>query len=191
MTPDLQDSTLPSRRLNNIVLVGLMGSGKTTVGKLVAQSIGFNFVDTDDVITRAAGKSIPEIFADEGEAGFRVHETNALRQLMNEQQCVIATGGGIVTQPDNLPLLKELGYVVWLFATPEILHARTAHSDERPLLRNSDPAGTLRSLLDARAPLYQQACDLKITTDDLSVHDVAYGLAESVRVAFAQQQAAS
>lgn len=193
MTTEAQPQTSPPRRPSNIVLVGLMGSGKTTVGKLVAQSLGFTFVDTDEIIIQNAGKPIPEIFAAEGETGFRQHETAALRQLLDQSDhqppLVIATGGGIVTQPVNLPLLKQLGFVVWLYATPNTLHHRTAHSDDRPLLRNADPAGTLRNLLEARADLYELASDLKITTDDLSAHDVAYGVAESVRVEFARQNA--
>ncbi|TLD70261.1 shikimate kinase [Phragmitibacter flavus] len=192
MTTDpAQPQPSTSRRPSNIVLIGLMGSGKTTVGKLVAHSLGFSFIDTDEIIVKNAGKPIPDIFAAEGETGFRQHETAALQQLLNQlqQHAVIATGGGIVTRPENLPLLKQLGYVVWLYATPNTLHHRTAHSDDRPLLRNADPAGTLRNLLEARADLYKLASDLKITTDDLSAHDVAYGVSESVRVEFAKQSA--
>ena len=168
----------------NIVLVGLMGSGKTTVGRLAAQSLGFDFIDTDQIIVETAGRTIPEIFASEGEAGFRVRETEALSSLSGKQKHVIATGGGIVTQPVNLPLLKQLGFVVWLNATPETLHRRTSHSNDRPLLREGDPLQKLRTLHEARAPLYEAVCDLKISTDDLSLSDAAYGLAESARVHF-------
>ncbi|MCE9519868.1 MAG: NAD-dependent epimerase/dehydratase family protein [Verrucomicrobia bacterium] len=168
----------------NIVLIGLMGSGKSAVGRLAAQSLGFEFVDTDQMIVSSAGKTIPEIFASEGEAGFRARETAILRSLIGRQRHVIATGGGIVTQPDNLPLLQQLGFVVWLNADIEILRRRTSRSHDRPLLRTADPAAVLRELFAARAPLYESASELKITTDDLSLEDAAYGLAESARVHF-------
>lgn len=188
-TDNTEATPSPTRQhLANLVLVGLMGSGKTTVGKLAAQSLGFQFIDTDDLIIQHAGKTIPDIFASEGEAGFRKQETECLQRLVEQQQqhCVIATGGGIVTQPQNLELLKQLGYIIWLYASPNTLHHRTSHSNDRPLLRNSDPAATLKNLLEARGELYAQAADLKITTDDLSAPDVAYGVAETVRVIFAK-----
>ncbi len=168
----------------NIVLIGLMGSGKTTLGRLVAHSLGFDFVDTDHLIIESAGKSIPEIFASEGEAGFRQRETAALQSLIGRQRHVIATGGGIVTQPANLSILKQLGCVVWLSADTSVLHQRTAYSHDRPLLREGDPAAKLRALYEERAPLYEQACDIKITTDGLSPQEAAYGVTESVRVFF-------
>lgn len=172
----------------NVVLVGLMGSGKSTIGRLAAHSLGFEFVDTDHVITDAAQKSIPKIFETEGEPGFRARETAALRSLSGVQNSIIATGGGIVTVPENLPLLRQLGFVVWLNADPQTLHQRTSHGHDRPLLRNADPAGTLRTLLEKRGPLYEQVCDMKITTDDFSTEEIAYGLAETVRVVFAKHR---
>lgn len=170
----------------NIVLVGLMGSGKSTVGRLAAQSLGFGFADTDHLIAESAGMSIPDIFAIEGEGGFRKRETEALLSLVGQQGMIIATGGGIVTVPGNMPLLRQLGFVVWLNASPGTLHQRTAHGHDRPLLRNADPAGTLRKLYEERRPLYESVCDMKITTDELSPQDVAYGLAETARVEFAR-----
>lgn len=161
-----------------------MGSGKSTVGRLAAQSLGFEFVDTDHIVIAEAGINIPEIFAAEGEAGFRKRETAALRSLVGRQGLVIATGGGIVTQPENLPLLRQLGFVVWLNADPGTLHDRTMRADDRPLLKQGDPAETLRRLHEARSPLYEEASHVKITTDDLSPQDVAYGLAETVKVHF-------
>lgn len=172
------------RRGMNVVLIGLMGSGKSSVGRLVSQKLGFGFADTDTLIIESAGMTIPEIFAREGEAGFRKRETEALRSLMGKQGLIIATGGGIVTQPENIPMLQQLGYVVWLNANPKTLLHRTSYSDDRPLLRNADPESTLSNLLEARKALYQDTCDLRITTDDLSSQDVAYGIAESVRVYF-------
>ncbi len=187
--PELVPSILAQLPVSgmNIVIIGLMGSGKSTVGKLVAQNLGFTFADTDHLIIESAGRSIPEIFAAEGEAGFRQRETEALRSLAGRQRLVIATGGGIVTQPANLPLLRQLGAVVWLDAEPERLHRRIAHSQDRPLLHTPDPAATLRQMHATRRPLYEQACDWKIPTDDLSSQEVAYGLAESARVYFSQR----
>lgn len=177
-------NTETSKRDMNVILIGLMGSGKSSVGRLVSQKLGFVFADTDNIIIESAGMNIPEIFASEGETGFRKRETDALRSLIGRQRMVIATGGGIVTQSENIPILRELGYVVWLNASPKTLLHRTSFSNDRPLLQNNDPAATLTSLLAARKELYQEACDLRITTDDLSSHDVAYGIAESARVYF-------
>jgi len=175
----------PTRGLN-IVLVGLMGCGKTTVGRHVAHMLGFEFVDTDQMIVEAARKTIPAIFAKEGEAGFRKRERAALSALKGKRGFVIATGGGIVTQPENLPLLKELGFVVWLSADVSILYRRTSANQDRPLLHNDDPEGTLRKLYDERKPAYTAAADMKIKTDDLSVQDVAYGISESAKIHFRQ-----
>jgi shikimate kinase len=171
-------------RSKNVVLIGLMGSGKSTIGRLVAHSLGFEFVDTDHLISEAAHRNIPQIFAAEGEAGFRKRETEALRSLAGKQGHVIATGGGIVTVPENLPLLRQLGFVVWLNADPSTLYHRTAHSHDRPLLRNADPEGTLRELLEKRGPLYEQLADMTITTDEFTTEEIAYGLAETVTMRF-------
>ncbi|WP_395717549.1 shikimate kinase [Prosthecobacter sp.] len=176
-------------RQPNIVLIGLMGSGKTTVGRIVAQMIGFQFVDTDAMIVESAGKTIPEIFAAEGEAGFRLHESAALRSLLGKRGCVIATGGGIVTQPRNLPILRHLGYIVWLDADPERLARRTAMNTNRPLLAGEeDPKAKLERLLTERKPLYKSLADLRIQTAELTPQETAYGVMESARVFFAKMK---
>ncbi len=115
-------------RSPNIIIIGLMGCGKSTVGRLVAQKTGFQLVDTDHLIIDTARQSIPAIFEREGEVGFRKRETTALLSLLGKRGHVIATGGGIITQPHHLPLLKQLGFVVWLDADPKNLAARTASS---------------------------------------------------------------
>ena len=171
---------LPRRK--NVVLIGLMGCGKSSVGRMVAAKLGFQFVDTDHVITDTARRSIPQIFEAEGEAAFRLRESAALRSLLNREHCVIATGGGIVTQPRNHPVLRHLGFIVWLEADVITLYRRTASSNDRPLLKDDDPKGKLRRLLEARGPLYQQLADLRIATDELSQDETAYGIAESARV---------
>ena len=171
---------LPRRK--NVVLIGLMGSGKSTVGRMVAAKLGFQFVDTDHLIVETAKRTIPQIFEQEGEAAFRLRESAALRSLLNREHCVIATGGGIVTQERNHPLLRHLGFIVWLDADVATLHRRTAGSHDRPLLKDDDPKAKLQRLLDARRPLYKQLSDLRIITDELSQDETAYGLAESARV---------
>lgn len=196
--PDLASSILglvhagaeaPLPRQPNIVLIGLMGSGKTTVGRLVAQMVGFKFIDTDHLIVEAAGRTIPEIFASEGEAGFRLRESAALRSLLGRRGCVIATGGGIVTQPRNLPILRHLGYIAWLEADPERLARRTGQNTNRPLLAgDEDPKAKLERLLSERKPLYKSIADLRIQTAELTPQETAYGVMESARVFFAKMR---
>lgn len=181
------DNSLP--RQPNILLIGLMGSGKTTVGRIVAQMIGFQLVDTDHLIVENAGKSIPEIFATEGEAAFRQHESTALRSLLGRRGCVIATGGGIITQPRNLSILRHLGYIVWLDADPERLARRTAMNTNRPLLNGEeDPRAKLARLLTERKPIYKSLADLRIQTAELTPQETAYGVMESARVFFSRRQ---
>ncbi len=172
-------------RAPNIVVIGLMGCGKSTVGRIVASMIGFHFADTDHLITDEAKCSIPRIFEKEGEAGFRKRESAVLRSLLGKRGHVIATGGGIITQPHNLPLLRHLGYIVWLDADVGTLVRRTASSNDRPLLNQEDPRTKLERLLAVRKPLYQGLADLRIGTDHLSPPETAYGVAESARVWFA------
>ncbi|MBK1988436.1 shikimate kinase [Sphaerospermopsis aphanizomenoides BCCUSP55] len=145
----------------NLYLIGMMGVGKTTVGRLLAQQLGYGFIDTDDVIVKAAGKSINEIFTTEGEAAFRQLESDVLGQVCAYTKLVIATGGGIILRQENWGYLRH-GLIVWLDASVEILLNRLAEDDTRPLLQDSDPEGKLLSLLQQRQPLYSQA-DLHIT----------------------------
>lgn len=185
----LQGAEVPFPRQPNIVLVGLMGSGKTTVGRLVAQMVGFKFIDTDHLISDAAGRGIPEIFASEGEAGFRLRESAALRSLLGKRGCVIATGGGIVTQPRNLPILRHLGYIAWLEADPERLARRTSQNTNRPLLAGEeDPKAKLERLLTERKPLYKSVADLRIQTAELTPQETAYGVMESARIFFSKMK---
>jgi shikimate kinase/nucleoside-diphosphate-sugar epimerase len=172
-------------RSPNIIIIGLMGCGKSTVGRIVAGKIGFHFIDTDHLITDEAKCSIPRIFEREGEAGFRVRESAALRSLLGKRGCVIATGGGIITQPHNLPLLRHLGYIVWLDADVLTLARRTASNHDRPLLNDEDPKVKLERLLTVRKPIYKQLADLRIQTDDLTPQETSYGVAESASVWFA------
>jgi len=175
-------------RAPNIVLIGLMGCGKTTVGKLIARKLGWEFIDTDSLIVEAAGgRSIADLFAEEGEAAFRQRESTALRSLIGRRNAVIATGGGIVTQPINRPLLRHLGFVIWLQAPAALLAHRTSFSQDRPLLQNTNAQAKLEGLLELRGPLYKELADLRIQTQELEPEESAYGATESARVFFIQQ----
>ncbi len=152
-----------ARRLQglNLYLVGMMGAGKSAVGRPLAEALGYRFVDADSVIAQTAGRSIPEIFASDGETGFRDLETAVLDSIAHWHSLVVATGGGVVTRPRNWGHLQQ-GVVIWLDAPQELLLARlVADSTPRPLLAQADPAERLGALLAERRPLYGQA-DLSV-----------------------------
>ena len=167
--------------VKNVVLIGFMGTGKSTVGKLLAKSFGFRFVDTDELIVDRAGIPIPEIFEESGEDGFRKIERAVLDELAGGEDQVISTGGGIVTNDDNIERLRALGTVVWLTAEEETVWERVGQSRGRPLLQTGDPRGTIRELLDERKPLYEKAAHLTVGTDNLRADDIAFGIAECLR----------
>ncbi|MCB1225819.1 MAG: NAD-dependent epimerase/dehydratase family protein [Verrucomicrobiales bacterium] len=178
----------PPLRAPNILLIGLMGSGKTTVGRIIAQKLGWDFVDTDALlVSQAQGRSIPDIFASEGESGFRDRESATLLSLLGTRNTVIATGGGIILRPENRSLLHHLGFIIWLEADPARLAYRTSFNQDRPLLHTDDPLAKLTLLLDQRGPLYRSLADLRIKTEDLNPEESAYGATESARVFFMQQ----
>jgi shikimate kinase len=178
-------STAPVRPLN-VILIGFMGCGKTTVGQLLARQLGFRFLDTDQLIVKKARRSIPDIFSQEGEAGFRALEASVLEDLAGTQRSVIATGGGIITVPDNIPRLRALGLVIWLNPPEELLFQRIMRNHDRPLVRTPNPRETVRELMGVRRPLYTSAADLDVDVSDVTPDEAAYGLAESVRVHFSQ-----
>lgn len=156
----------------NIALIGFMGTGKSTVGQLVAEQLGFRFVDTDHLIEGRVGKPITRIFQDAGEAGFRDLERHLLGEMTPWTRTVIATGGGFAAQPGNLEELKKFALVVWLCATPETIWERTRHQNHRPLLKAPDPEARIRELLAEREPFYRQA-DLLIRSDQRAARQVA------------------
>jgi shikimate kinase len=156
----------------HLALVGLMGAGKSTVGRRLASAWGRAFVDLDDAIVAAAGRPIPELFAAEGEAGFRDRETAALRAALAEPTpLVVATGGGVVLREENRALLGERAVVVWLDAEVDALAARVGDGTGRPLLADA-PAERLRSLATARRPLYEAVADLRVDTSGLGPDEV-------------------
>ncbi|MBH8562503.1 shikimate kinase [Nostoc sp. CENA67] len=144
----------------NLYLIGMMGVGKSTVGDLLAKRLGYTYLDTDDLIVKLAGRSINQLFAEEGEAAFRQLESDVLAQVCARKELTIATGGGIVMRRENWSYLHH-GLIVWLDAPLELLYNRLAEDTTRPLLQDPDPKGKLRSLLEQRKPLYAQA-DLHI-----------------------------
>ena len=148
----------------NLYLIGMMGAGKTTAGQLIAKHLGYGFLDTDQVIVQVAGKSINQIFAESGEAAFRQLESQVLSGVCAHTKLTIATGGGIIMSSINWSYLHH-GLTVWLDAPPELLYKRLLDDSSRPLLKDADPLGKLRSLLEQRRPLYAQA-DLRITIDE-------------------------
>jgi len=169
----------------NVVLVGFMGCGKTTLGARLADMLGLRFVDMDDCIIRKAGCSIPEIFSRHGETGFRRIESEVLVELGASSRQVIATGGGVVTIPENLPKLKAAGFVVWLNPPERAIWNRVSRNRNRPLLHTADPRQTVHDLLEKRRPLYASVADLEADTKGLTPDEAAYGIAESVRLHFA------
>lgn len=171
------------QKSRNLILIGFMGTGKTTIGKRVAKSLGFRFVDTDDLITRKAGKSINRIFQEEGEERFRELETEVLAERAAKSDQVISTGGGIVTQSRNREILAQAGFVVWLKASPETIYERVRRNRSRPLLKTTDPQQTIANLLSERHPLYEACQDLSVTTDGLTLDETCFGVTESARVA--------
>lgn len=149
-----------------IVLVGMMGAGKTTVGRRLANRLGLPFTDSDVEIETAAGMSVPDIFAAHGEAEFRAGETRVIARLLRERQGVIATGGGAFINPETRAAIKSDAVSVWIKADFELLFARVSKRPNRPLLQTADPRGTLRDLIEKRYPVYATA-DLAIDSRDV------------------------
>ncbi len=145
----------------NLYLIGMMGSGKSTVGRILAEKLSYRFLDTDDLIEKSAQKPINAIFASDGESAFRALETEVLSQLSAYMWMAIATGGGIVLERKNWSYLQH-GIVVWLDVPVPLLYDRLKDDTSRPLLQSPDPQKTLEVILNQREPLYAQA-DLKIT----------------------------
>lgn len=151
-------------KAHNIFLVGLMGAGKSTLGRHLAKALGLEFVDSDHEIERRTGASIPLIFDVEGEAGFRQREKKVIDELSQRSGVVLATGGGAVLDPENRIHLRERGTVVYLYATVDQLLVRTAKDRNRPLLQTPDPRGRLQELMLARDALYREVADLVVDT---------------------------
>lgn len=175
------DNCPPSDSLpENIFLVGLMGAGKTSVGRILARRLNKTFYDSDQEIERCTGVKIPLIFEIEGEAGFRDRESRLLAELVQRRNIVLATGGGVVLSARNRRLLAEHGTVVYLRAAANDLWQRTRHDKNRPLLQTEDPLARLQELFAQRDPLYREIADIIIDTGNQSLSSLTHWLAQKL-----------
>ena len=147
-----------------------MGSGKSSIGRIVAARLGFQFLDTDQMVVEKTGAQIADIFRERGEEFFRDEESCALESMQNRNGLVIATGGGIILRESNTALLRKLGPVVWLSANEEIIFERVSRNNKRPLLQTENPRETIRTLLAQRTPLYAAAAQCTVNTGN-QLHD--------------------
>jgi shikimate kinase len=180
----MHDSSHIHTRLHsgNIFLVGMMGAGKTTVGKLLAKQMGKTFIDCDEEIQRRTGVSIPHIFDIEGEAGFRQRESAVIKELVQQNNIILATGGGAVLREENRAELRRNGTVVYLKSSVHDLWQRTRHDRNRPLLQTTDPRAKLRAIFEQRDPLYMQVADLVMPTGKQSVHNLTLKLQQELEM---------
>jgi shikimate kinase len=177
-------SEAPPPCRENIVLVGFMGSGKSSIGRQLAKRLGFQFLDTDQLIVNRAGMEIADIFARDGEAAFRDLETSVLASVAHLQRCVVATGGGAVVRERNRELMREIGFVVGLTASEEVIYERVSRNNKRPLLQTADPRGTILKLLESRKEAYQAAAQFTLDTTNLSHAQAVECILTAARNAF-------
>lgn len=170
-----------NRRIANICLIGFMGAGKTSVGRLVAEQLQFHYLDTDEMIQAATGKTIGDIFSANGEPAFRALEEKAVQELAGKTRTVISAGGGLPVNPANLDSLKSHALIVCLWASPAKIWERVKNQTHRPLLRDAEPQQKIRELLAARAPSYRQA-DILLNTDSRSLREVAQQVVHQFRL---------
>jgi shikimate kinase len=168
----------------SIVLIGMMGAGKSSVGDCLARRTKFALHDTDAIIASNVGESIPEIFAKYGEDKFREVETRALRNLAKTKQAIIVTGGGIVLRDENIDLLKRLGLVVWLDGNEETLFKRAARSGNRPLLHGRNPRKAFAQILQTREQHYAKVAHLRVDTSLLTDEEVAIAVLSKLRSSY-------
>lgn len=161
--------------MHNIVLVGYMGSGKTTVGKDLARKCEYTFIDTDEEIEKIQGKTIKEIFASEGESSFRNMETEYLKDYLHKKVSnqVLSTGGGMVIRPQNQELIKKLGTVIYLQATPDTIYQRVKKDTSRPLLQCENPMLKIQNMIKDREASYLAAADYVVQVDDKKQSEIA------------------
>lgn len=169
------------RLRKTVVMVGMMGAGKTAVGTALARHLGVPFLDSDDEIVRAANRTIPEIFERDGEPFFRARETEVLRRLLTGKPCVLSTGGGAFLSETNRDLIRASGVSVWLRADLDVLWNRVRHKSSRPLLRTANPRETLRQIYETRVPVYALADVTVESQADISVDAMARRVEEALR----------
>ncbi|MDQ6970457.1 MAG: shikimate kinase [Mariprofundus sp.] len=158
--------TMEHRRQINPILIGLMGSGKSSIGRRLATCLSLPLIDLDDYIVEKAGRSIPQLFEQDGESFFRQLESQALQEVLGKD-AVIATGGGIVMGEKNRRLLKQYPPVIWLKASPEFLAQRIDGDENRPLIAGGDTLKNLQALAEQRYPLYEQCADFILPRGDM------------------------
>ena len=180
MTASGQKSLAREHIAGNVFLVGMMGAGKTSMGKVLARRLNKTFLDCDHEIERLTGVKVAVIFEIEGETGFRQRETKTLAELVLHKDIVLATGGGAVLSPENRRLLAENGVVVYLRATVVDLWNRTRHDKNRPLLRTADPRARLEQLHAERDPLYREVADIVVDTGSQSLANLAQRLEQQL-----------
>ncbi|MFD2157765.1 shikimate kinase [Rubritalea tangerina] len=170
----------------NIILVGFMGSGKSTIGRELGQLLSYPLIDTDSKIEENEKLSVADIFSLKGEDYFRESETLTVQQLISDglTHHIIATGGGLPVRPENRPLLRELGYVVWLDANTDTILERTSRNSNRPLLQTENPRATIEKMLAQRNAIYQEVAHLHLQTTGLNIAETAHGILESARYFF-------
>jgi len=170
-----------NRHSRSIVLVGMMGAGKSSVGVCLRRRTRLKLFDTDEIVTSKFGMPISEIFSKHGENKFREAETEVLQALATSEAVVIVTGGGIVLREENIHLLKRLGAVVWLEANEKTLFKRASRGGKRPLLQGKSPKKTFTRMLQARRPLYAKIADIRIDTSVLTDEEVAVAILSKFR----------
>jgi shikimate kinase len=169
---DMPNPNVRYTLLKTVVMVGMMGAGKTAVGRALARRLGVAFLDSDAEIEVAANRSVPEIFERDGEAFFRSRETQIIERLLIEKRCILSTGGGAFLSEKNRTNISAQGISVWLNADLELLWSRVRSKDTRPLLRTDDPRATLKNLYDQRVPIYSLA-DLTVgSAPEYSIEDM-------------------
>jgi shikimate kinase len=159
------------RIIHNLALIGFMGTGKSSVGRLAAAQLRYEFIDTDELIERRTGKTIAQIFEQDGEPAFREIERQLVAEMSVWREKVIATGGGLAANEANLNALKTHALLVCLWATPEAIWQRVRNQTHRPLLQKPDPLDVIRSLIEERRPVYRQA-DVLVNTALRSIREV-------------------
>ena len=168
-------------RSRSIALIGMMGAGKSSVGRCLNRRTGLALHDTDEIVAAKFGMSISEIFSQHGEKKFREAETRALRRMRTERQAIIVTGGGIVLRKENAEILKGHGVIVWLEGDEETLFARACRKQDRPLLQTKNPRKVFSQILGSRRPLYANIADIRVDTSVLTDEEVAVAILAKVK----------
>jgi len=170
-----------NRRGRSIALIGMMGAGKSSVGRCLHRRTGFVLHDTDEIVSANFGMPIPEIFTEHGEEKFREAETGALRHMRTEEQMIIVTGGGIVLRKENVDVLRSQAVIVWLDADEKTLFARASQKRNRPLLQTKHPRKAFSQILGSRRTLYANIADIRVDTSVLTDEEAAVAILTKLR----------